>query len=266
MSRHFGFRRWAGIRFINRPRLAGALLLAIAFCLFASAACADTWTGAAQSPANQTRSWNIGGNWALGVIPPANDNDQFNPAGEGTINLNGIQSAGIMNFANFSNYIIATGAGPSTLNMMAPAAGVSAISLGEGVRDTYGVDYFTEGPQFTADVALNAPLSLNLGLPAGGGVNSAMMFSGQISSTVAGNIINYNGFGEGTGWWITSNNSFAGGMTIKIVDGGGGSGGSSTGYTLHLVQRRFPAAESIRPILYSSPLVVRWDCRTTPIP
>ena len=27
--------------------------------------------------------------------------------------------------------------------------------MGEGVRDTYGVDYFTAGPQFTADVIFN---------------------------------------------------------------------------------------------------------------
>jgi hypothetical protein len=107
------------------------------------------------------------------------------------------------------------------------------ISMGEGVRDTYGVDYFTAGPQFTADVILTAPLSIDLGLPAGSGIDSSIMFSGKITSNLANNFITYNGWGEGTGLWITSNNNFALGMTVKIVDNSGGAG-SSTGYTMHL--------------------------------
>ncbi|MGA2798558.1 MAG: PEP-CTERM sorting domain-containing protein [Thermoguttaceae bacterium] len=224
-------------RLLYGPSLRITFFLFFVLGIIAAQALADVWTGAGQSPVNQIRDWNLAGNWWAGAVPPAADQNYFSAWGEGTIQLNGNRWAGGMNFDIFSNTIIAPGAGPSSLNLVLPVAGLtSVISMGEGVRDTYGVDYFTAGPQFTADVKLNSPLTFYLGAAAGNGSDSAMMFSGQITSTMAGNTINYNGYGEGTGLWVTSNNSFAGGLNVTIVDGGGGADGSLTGYTLHLAQ------------------------------
>ncbi|MGA2062778.1 MAG: hypothetical protein ABSG67_20085 [Thermoguttaceae bacterium] len=215
------------------PPLMVAFVLVLTLGAVAEKAKADTWTGAAQSPVNQIRNWNLGGNWAGGAVPAPNDWDWFNPAGDGAIQLNGVQWAGGMAFNNFTYTTIAPGLLPANLNMLPAPGGLSSyISTGEGVRDTYGVDYFTAGPLFTADVNLTAPLSLNLGL-AGNGTNSSMMFSGQITNP-PNNSLTYTGAGTGTSLWISSDNVFnaiAANPTITIASGGG-SGGN--GYTMHL--------------------------------
>jgi hypothetical protein len=138
-----------------------------------------------------------------------------------------------MIFNDFTYTTIAPGTLPANLTMLNSPQGGSTISMGEGVRDTYGSDYFTAGPKFTADVILAAPLSVNLGLAAGNGANSSMLFSGQITNPLP-NPITYTGAGTGTSLWISSANVFNGNLLnpITIASGGGGGG---NGYTLHLV-------------------------------
>jgi hypothetical protein len=213
--------------------LAITIFLLFALGVVTGKAKADSWTGAAQSPINQIRTWNLGGNWAGGAVPAPNDWDSFTSTGDGTIQLNGVQWAGGMAFNNFTYTTIAPGLLPANLNMLPTLGSPSSyITMGEGVRDTYGVDYFTAGPLFTADVILAAPLSVDLG-PAGNIVNSSMLFSGQITNPL-NNSLTYTGAGTGTSLWISSANVFNGSLLnpITIASGGGGGG---NGYTLHLV-------------------------------
>ncbi len=224
---------WINLRPFYRPPMAIAIVLIILSAVFSPAAMADNWTGAGQAPANQTRDWNQPSNWANGInIPPANDQNTLTPIGEGKIELNGRQSAGAMIFNNFTYTAIVPGELPADLTMVNPLQGGSRITMGEGVRDTYGVDYFTAGPQFTADVILGAPLAVNLGTNAANRLNSAMMFSGQIGNPLT-NPLTYTGAGGGTSLWISSYNEFNGSPLnpVTITSGGGGNGG----YILHLV-------------------------------
>jgi hypothetical protein len=216
------------------PPLMVAFVLVLTLVVITWEAKADIWTGAGQAAtAWQTRNWNIPANWTLNVVPPANDQNTFSPLGEGTIELNGLQSAGAMIFNNFTYTTIAPGTLPANLTMVNPLQGGSTISMGEGVRDTYGVDYFTAGPRFTADVILGAPLAINLGVNAANRLNSSMMFSGQISN-LQNNSLTFTGAGVGASLWISSNNVFNGSPLnpLTIASGGGGGG---NGYTLHLV-------------------------------
>jgi hypothetical protein len=233
MCRDSRLHRRAGKHLVDEPRLAGALLLSIAFFLFASAAYAATWTGAGESPLNQVRDWSIPANWSGSAVPPANDSNMFGPVGEGTITLNTDQSAGSMTFGQYNNTVIDPGTG-GQLKMTNSPSGFSYIQTQEGTRDIYGVDYFTEGPQFTADLVLSVPLSIDLSTPASNGTNSSLMISGKIVVPEIGPGLAYYGYGTGTSLWITSNNLYASGFPIIISDGGGGAGGSSTGYTMHL--------------------------------
>jgi hypothetical protein len=63
------------------------LVLALGVCTWEAKA--DSWTGAGQAPANQTRDWRIPANWQLGIAPPATDGNIFSYLGEGKIELNG---------------------------------------------------------------------------------------------------------------------------------------------------------------------------------
>ncbi|MGD0653632.1 MAG: PEP-CTERM sorting domain-containing protein [Thermoguttaceae bacterium] len=220
------------------PPLTITFFLVLALGVFTWTAQADVWTGAGETPANQTRNWNKPLNWWNNAVPPANDQNYFLAFGEGTIELKGLQFAGAMVFDNFTYTTIAPGVPPlpgaSNLTMVNSPNGVPYISMGEGVRDTYGVDYFTAGPKFTADVILAAPLSVNLGLT-GNGSNSSMLFSGQITNP-QNNPITYTGAGTGASLWISSNNVFnaIALSPINIAPGGGGGG---KGYTMHLVDQ-----------------------------
>jgi hypothetical protein len=237
--------------FYQRPvRAAIISVLALGLCAFTAKA--DTWTGAGQWPINQIRDWTTPANWSLGAVPPGNDPNFFGmwtgpsapgivPLGDGQINLNGQQSAGQMNFFDFSYPTIVPGVNPnlpfiSDLTMVDSVPGGTFISMGEGVRDTYGVDYFTAGPLFTADVNINilnpvnAALEVYLGT---GSANSSMMFSGQINN-LNNNALYYNGTGNGTSLWISSNNAFNGSPNnyITVAAGFGGNDGTAV---LHLV-------------------------------
>jgi hypothetical protein len=219
-----------------REPLTITILLTLALSVFTWTATADVWTGAGQAVASQTRDWRLATNWS----PPVSNLNTFTYLGEGKIELNGLQSAGGMTFNDFSYATIAPGAIlPTNLTMVnALGGGASFIRMGEGVRDTYGSDYFTAGSQITADVNINilnpvnAALSVNLGSLLPNGSNSAMMFSGQINN-LNNNGLWYNGTGAGTSLWISSNNAFNGGMNNPITVASGGVG--PDGYTLHLV-------------------------------
>ncbi|MGD0383791.1 MAG: hypothetical protein ABSA77_09735, partial [Thermoguttaceae bacterium] len=218
----------------------GCIFLALALGAVFGEAKADTWTGAGQAVANQTRDWRIPANWQLGIVPPATDSNTFSYFGEGTIELNGPQTACEMNFNDFTYTTIAPGVllPPSSLTMVNPPAAASAFWMGEGVRDTYGSDYFTAGPQITADVNLNnnpinTPIGVILGSPIGPGSNSSMMFSGQINN-LNNNALFYGGLGAGTSLWISANNNFNGGINNFITIASAPVGGAN-GYTLHLV-------------------------------
>ncbi|MCC6125939.1 MAG: hypothetical protein IT426_13320 [Pirellulales bacterium] len=203
----------------------------------------DTWTGAGQNPASQIRDWNWIGptsNWVPGPLPLPNATNFFGLLGEGQINLNGAQSAGSMIFNDFCYSNIALGTGGGLTIASVPSGAASILRMGEGVRDTYGVDYFTAGPQISAPLVLNllnppATLSVNLGTPVGNGSNSAMMLSGLITNPLNNGLL-YQGFGGGSSLWVSANNSFNGNMAnfITVAPGAGAAGGGD-GYTLHLV-------------------------------
>jgi hypothetical protein len=210
------------------------IFLALALGVFTWTVKADSWTGAGENPASQIRDWNIPGNWSSNAPPLPNDQNFFTQLGDGTIELNGTQSAGAMIFGDFSYPTIDPGVWPivSNLTMVNSPTGSSYFQMGESVRDTYGVNYFTAGPLFTTDVILSAPFNIDLGQLMG--TSSAMMISGKILSNIQGNTITYTGYSTGSSLWITSVNDYsATGMTVKIVDGGA-VGPSMNGHILHL--------------------------------
>jgi hypothetical protein len=209
-------------------------ILALALSVFAWAAKADTWTGAGQAYYGSYRDWGFPENWLSSVVPPANDQNFFTQLGDGMIRLNGPQSAGAMIFADFAYPTIDPGSAPGTSNltMVNSPDGSSYFQMGESVRDTYGVNYFTAGPLFTTDVILTAPFDIHLGSTTGS--SSAMMISGNIISSVANNSITYTGSSTGSSLWITSANDYSStGMAVKILDNSGAVA-DSKGQILHL--------------------------------
>jgi len=235
---------WGSIWSVYRRHLTVIFFLVLALGVFTRTARADNWTGAGQAVANQTRDWRIPLNWQFGgppPIPPWPVQNSFSYLGEGTIELNGLQSSGAITFNDFTYTTIARGAlpPPSNLTMVDLVGGATSIQMGEGVRDTYGSDYFTAGPQFTADVnmnilnPINPTLNVNLGSAAGNGSNSSMMFSGQINN-LNNNSFFYSGTGAGTSLWISSNNIF-GGMNPNNIITINSAGAGADGYALHLV-------------------------------
>jgi hypothetical protein len=211
--------------------LAMTLSFLIATVAFTPVASGDTWTGAGESPLTQTRSWSNANNWSLLAVPPSTDANNFFYFGNGTIQLNGNQTAKHMTFNSYTNYNIARTLPLDNLTLNPAGAIASIISIGEGIRDTYGVDYFTAGTVFSANLTLTGPLDIDHSITAG--TDSSMMIAGAITSTAAGNRVWYNGYGVGTSLWITSYNSNAA-WVWENWDSGGGAGGSSTGYIMHL--------------------------------
>ncbi len=131
-----------------------------------------------------------------------------------------------MIFDNFTYTTIAPGVNPNPpgtcdLTMVNPLQGGSRIHMGEGVHDTYGADYFTAGPQITADVILNAPLTISYGTSGLTQLNnSAMMFSGQITNPLTKSLTCKGSGGAGldaTSLWISSNNEFNGDENNPII-------------------------------------------------
>ncbi len=232
-------RAWINGWLLYGTPLMVTIFLVLAIVAIAGEAKADTWTGAGESPINQTRDWNNANNWSLLGVPPWTDTNYFWQFGEGTIELNGNQGAFQMGFGSFTNTKIAPGIPVASSLTLAPTGGAPSaiIKVDEGVRDTYGVDYFTAGPQFSADLTLGGQLDIDHGLFGAAGTDSSLMISGKITSTPIGNHVWYNGYGEGTSLWITSSNANAA-WVWEVWDSGGGAGGSSTGYTLHLAESK----------------------------
>jgi hypothetical protein len=219
---------------INRPRLTALISFGLALGVFTRPANADIWTGAGQAPINQTRLWTNAANWQNKVLPPSNDQNVFGPLGEGTITLTTNRSAGAMVFSDFSYPTIAAGIA-GRLIMVDSASGSSFIQMGEGVRDTYGSDYFTAGPRFNTRVTINnsTTFSMNLGNLSGNGSNAAMMFTRQFLNP-NNNTIAYTGYGAGTSLWISSSSLLGGDEPGDIIVAPG-AGSGANGYTLHLV-------------------------------
>jgi hypothetical protein len=193
----------AGIWYLGIMALTVKCLPVLLICLFAWQALAGSWTGEGQNPASQIRDWNVPGNWYGGVVPPPTDFNSFGPMGEGRIDLNGMQSAGGIAFADFTYSNIAPGMPGSVLSLV----NAGTIIAGEGVRDTYGVDYFTAGPQISADVNL-ATSNIMLGQILPGGYNSALMISGQLQTAGVSPMINLQGQGNNASLWISSYNDW----------------------------------------------------------
>jgi hypothetical protein len=237
MSGNHGPRACDILRPLHGLQIAIVFFSALAQWAFTLTAAADTWIGAGQAPINQTRSWNTAANWLNNAIPPNNDQNVFGPIGEGTIRLvSNNRSAGAMIFNDFTYSTIASSLSSYRLTMVNSSSGSSFIQMGEGVRDTYGSDYFTAGPRFTTKVAINnsgSPFSLNLGGLSGSGSNAAMMFTGQIINQSDSNIV-YTGYGVGTSLWISSSITFTGEDPGTIIVAPG-IGSGANGYTLHLV-------------------------------
>ncbi|MBN2580370.1 MAG: hypothetical protein JXB10_15400 [Pirellulales bacterium] len=212
-------------RKFHRENLLGSLCIyplffAILFTSPSKVVYGDQWTGAGEISAAQVRDWNIPGNWLNGVVPPLNDTNFFNQLGDGQINLNGPQWAGGMVIADFSNPLFAVGAIPSSLTFTQDPG---LISVFEGVRDTYGANYFTEGPEFAVPIIFQQLLQIDLGVPGAPtspGAKSALLLSGTISALGANPTIKYTGYGPGTSLWISSYNDYSqtGGMTVMVVD------------------------------------------------
>jgi hypothetical protein len=129
----------------------------------------------------------------------------------------------------------AASGGPNTLTLTAPAGGGDpVISVGEGIRDTYGCDYFTAGWRIDADLVLdNGFLDINMAATN----NSSLMISGALTSKT-GYICMYVfntalAGGKTSSVWFTAPNpdlqgfvllanSYAGGYgpSIKLADEG----------------------------------------------
>jgi hypothetical protein len=227
------------------PPLAITFFLIVTLWSLPDPAKADSFTGAGEVSATQTRSWTVPANWASGVIPLGNDQNTFRGAwidgtGDGTVQLNGMQSAGALMFGDFTYTTITSGLIPSSLKMVDSINGFTFFQMGEGVRDTYGVDYFTAGPNLNAGLIFNNIANYNvdvfLGNLLGNGANSSMMISGSITNNVMPpgvrrDTLTYTGYGSGTSLWISSNNTFNSSIFIKAASPGAGV----NGYTLHLV-------------------------------
>jgi len=194
----------------------------------AAAADADTWTGAAEPNLGQTRSWGIGGNWLSGVVPPPGQVNSFGVLGDGTVTLDANQVARGLTFANFTTTRISWGIIPATLTLPDPGFGNGTLTAQEGMRDTYGHDYFTAGPRIDPDLVLIAPLTVTLGAGGGGAYNSAMMIAGRMLPSTNLNLT-YNGNGRGNSLWVTALNN-VGGATVTLNN----VGGSQNGHILYL--------------------------------
>ncbi len=212
----------------HRPRLTVMIFFGLALGVFTWAANADTWTGAGQISAIQDRDWIIPGNWFNNAVP-VGEIDRFKLTGDGTIALFGNQSAGGLIFEDFTDtrlYPDVLGPAPLALVNEPGGGGVPPkIRSGETLRDTYGVDYYTTGPQLAVDLQLNAAPRFEIGNLGAGTVadKSAMLVSGVMTS-IAGNTITYNGYGTGTSLWFTQKSTLAG-ITVNVNAVGAGGGG-----------------------------------------
>jgi hypothetical protein len=189
---------------------------------------ADTWTGAAEPNLSQSRTWTNGGNWSMGVVPPDGDSNSFSFFGDGTVTLDGDRRAQSMWFGDFTHTEIAPGQGaPNILDICWNIPGT--IAMREGMRDTYGSDYFTLGPVFSCDIRLaENPLTISLGVAAHN--DSSLMIRGTFFSDT-GDSIDYDGYGAGTSLWIEGNTLPGGLQTVNVNNAGGGG---QNGHTLHL--------------------------------
>jgi hypothetical protein len=207
---------------------------------WANVARADTWTGADETPFNQVRKWGQAGNWLNGSVPPDTDVNTFDIPGDGTVQLEYNRTARGMVFNDFTSTVI-SGPAAQTLTLQPDGNNDPVLSLGEGLRDTYGSDYFTAGPDFKANLSLAGLLSIGF---SPGVKNSAMMIEGQLVSGPSNNTINFNGTGKGAGLWVASNND-AGlprNRVVLSINNGGGSGDGAYGYTLHLADSISPGS------------------------
>jgi hypothetical protein len=114
--------------------------------------------------------------------------------------------------------------GPNTLTLVAPPGeGYPTIGVGEGVRDTYGCDYFTAGRRIDADLVLPSILDIQMSAPN----NSSLMISGTIREAVAGSspiyIFNTAPPGAPTSsvWFTAANPDYAAYVFVASVYGGG---------------------------------------------
>jgi len=206
----------------------------------AQVARADTWTGAGETPLNQVRNWGLAGNWLNGAVPLGTDVNTFDIAGDGTVQLQSNRIARGMVFNDFTSTVI-SGPAAQTLSLQPDGNNNPVLTLGEGLRDTYGSDYFTVGPDFKANLTLAGVLSIGF---TPGVKNSAMIIEGQLISGPSNNVINYNGTGTGASLWVASNNN-AGSPRNRVVlsiNNGGGSGDGAYGYTLHLADSMSPGS------------------------
>ncbi len=190
-------------------RISQGLIIVCCIFIFWGMTCtnlrAATWTGAADI--GSPRSWFNGGNWSPSGVPGSTDINTFGIVGDGVINLNASRSAGEMDFQNFTTTVIN---GPSfSLTMNSPGLGLlPTISTGEGVRHTYGCDYFTAGREIKADLVLNDNLDIRMGT----NNDSSLMLSGQITANsptyniTLQSTASSNDF-QGNSLWITADNT-----------------------------------------------------------
>ncbi|MCX5654598.1 MAG: autotransporter-associated beta strand repeat-containing protein, partial [Planctomycetota bacterium] len=191
--------------------------------LLASAAGADTWTGAAQI--GSPRSWAVPGNWLNGVVvPPPNDAATIGIVGDGVITLNPAQSAGGFFFQSFVNTTIGQPGELLTL-VNPPWTGKPFVKTNEQVRDTYGCDYFTAGPRLAADLFLGDDFEIYMGTAN----NSSLMISGKIVGGFDKRITLFDDpAGAGTSrynslWFTADNAQYYGDVTVNTRPNGGGT-------------------------------------------
>jgi hypothetical protein len=169
---------------------------------------AAQWIGADEI--GSPRSWTIGDNWLGSAVPGPTDINTFGVVGDGVINLDDSQSTGGLEFQDFTTTTLKDNGPGYKLTMTSPGTSLlPIISTGEGVRHTYGCDYFTAGREIAADLILDDDLKINMG----NNNDSALMLSGQITANsptyniTLENTASSSGWFQGNSLWITANNT-----------------------------------------------------------